>query len=223
MTLSAPATRVIPRSICLAGADGAGKSTQAERLARALAARGLAVRVCTVWDLLDQAAPGAIPFGSKAEIDRFLGALHADARAMFLHMAMREALDRALEGRGEAVLLIVGYWLKYNATERLYGADPALLDALGAAFPPVELPIYLDLPAETALARKQAISGYESAGKGREGFLGFQRAARPLLEGLRDGAPGPAWRVLDATGPVEAVEAAIWGLVAPYLGLEAAR
>jgi thymidylate kinase len=220
MTLSAPATRVIPRSICLAGADGAGKSTQAERLVRALGDRGIAVRVCTVWDLLDQSAPGAIPFGSKAEIDRFLGGLHADARAMFLHMAMREALDRALDARGDAVLLVVGYWLKYNATERVYGADPALLDALGDTFPPLGLPIFLELAPETALSRKGAISGYESAGKGAPGFLGFQARVRPELARLRDGMPGPAWQMLDAAAPVEEVEARIQALVEAYLAAE---
>jgi thymidylate kinase len=197
----------LPRSICLAGADGAGKSTQAERLVKRLADRGVAVRVCTVWDMFDQAAPGAIPFASKRDIDRFLASLHPDGRAMFLHMAMREALDRAIAEQGDAVLVVVGYWLKYNATERVYGADPTLCDHLGEAFPTLDLSIFLDLDPIEALGRKQVLSGYESGQRGAEGFVPFQEQvnaeARRLLQ-----RTGP-WHVVDARPDAAAVERAI--------------
>ena len=166
---------LLPRSICLAGADGAGKTTQAERLVAHLAARGIGARVCTIWDMFDQATAGAIPFASKRDIDLFLGALHPAGRAMFLHMAMREALDRAIDDRGDRVLVLVGYWLKYNATERAYGAEPRLMDHLGEAFPRAELQLFLDLQPDVALQRKQVVSGYESGHAGRGGFLDFQR------------------------------------------------
>lgn len=201
---------VLTRSICLAGPDGAGKSTQADRLVARLADQGLACRLVTIWDLF---AAGALPFGSKGEIDRFLGALHPDGRAMFLHSAMREAIDRAAEHGGEAVLLIVGGWYKYNATERAYGASEALLDALGAAFPACEARIYLDLPAEEALARKQVLSGYESGQRGREGFLGFQARVQPALRRLIDREGGFA--IVDARSDADTVEAAIAEAIAP--------
>jgi thymidylate kinase len=195
----------IPRTICLAGADGAGKSTQAERLARRLRARGLAVRMCTIWDLMER---GGIPFKSKAEIDAFLGGLHGPARSLFLHMAMREALDRALDDRGDAIVLVVGYWLKYNATERAYGGDPILLDALADSFPPLSLGLHLDLPPVVALARKGEVSGYESGMKGKAGFLAFQHAVAPVLANLR-ARSGMTWFNLDAEASADEVEAAI--------------
>ncbi|MDB5101581.1 MAG: aminotransferase class III-fold pyridoxal phosphate-dependent enzyme [Cyanobacteria bacterium RYN_339] len=195
----------IPRTICLAGADGAGKSTQADRLARRLQARGLAVRVCTIWDLM---AAGGIPFNSKADIDAFLASLHGPARAMFLHMAMREALDRALDDRGDAIVLVVGYWLKYNATERAYGGDPVLLDALAASFPPLSLGLHLDLPPVVALARKGEVSGYESGMRGKAGFLAFQQAVAPVLADLRAHS-GMDWVAIDAEPSPEDVEQTI--------------
>jgi dTMP kinase len=206
----------IPRSICLAGCDGAGKTTQAERLVRFLAAKGVATRVCTVWDLLDNAAPGGIPFISKREIDGFLGGLHSEARAMFLHMAMREALDRALDERGDGVLLVVGYWLKYNASERAYGVSEALLDALASAFPPMSLALFLDLDPTFALARKQALSGYESGGTGASGFLAFQARLHLEMLRLREASKAP-WQIIDAQGSPAEVESRLVERMTPWL------
>jgi thymidylate kinase len=205
----------LPRSLCLAGADGAGKSTQADRLVRRLEAQGVGVRVCTVWDMFDQAAEGAIPFASKRDIDRFLGGLHPDGRAMFLHMAMREALDRALDDRGGRVLVLVGYWFKYNATERAYGADARLLDHLGEAFPRPELGVFLDLDPATALARKPIVSGYESGQRGRDGFVAFQERVQGETARLLE-QTGP-WRHVDAAQSVEAVESVIAAHVDAWL------
>lgn len=207
----------IPNSICLAGADGAGKSTQAERLVAWLEGQGRPATLCTIWDMLEQDSAGSLPFRSKADIDRFLGSVHGSARAMFLHMAMREALDRALDRREDRTLVVVGYWPKYNATERVYGTDVTLLDGLAGSFPELDLLIHLDLDPATSLARKQAISGYESAGKGADGFIPFQSALRDVLTDLRARHGGERWQVVDGRADVETVTADIRRVVGAWL------
>jgi dTMP kinase len=206
----------LPRTLCLTGADGAGKSTQAERLAHYLRGQGHEVRVCTIWDLMAPGETHTIPFHSKDEIDRFLGGLHPPARTMFLHMAMREALDRALTDRGNALVLVVGYWPKYNATERLYGAPAPLLDGLAASFPCLSLGLQLDLAPEVALARKTEVSAYESGGLGKEGFLDFQRRVTQELERCRVSACA-SWRLIDANATVQVVAGVIENHVDEWL------
>lgn len=177
--------------LLLGGADGAGKSTQAEALAASLRAKGHPVALATIWDLVG--APG-VPFRSKADVVALLGVLSGPARASFLASAMHEALARVPQ---EAPLVIwVAGWRKYHATELALGTSPDLLDGLAQGFPAPQLSIHLDLAPEAALARKSGVvSGHESGGRGAAGFVAFQRRVAQCLEAMDEGGAQPALRL----------------------------
>lgn len=207
-------SRAIPDTICLCGPDGAGKSTQADALVAWLRGRSIAARVCSPWDLL---ASGGL-LQTKGEVHAFLSTLHGAGRALLLHLAVRESLDRALEARSEGeILVVVGYFLKYSATERALGADRALMDALAASFPPLSLLLYLDLSPEAALERKSDPSRYECGGEGKGGFIPFQRRAQRELSLLLAAHGGDRWKIVDGSAPSGEVARAIEGHVSRWL------
>ena len=117
------------------------------------------------------------------------------------------------------MIVLVGYWLKYNATERAYGADPALCAHLGEAFPTPALSLFLDLDPAEALARKPVLSRYESGQKGADGFVAFQDRVNVETRALLQ-ATGP-WHVIDVRPTPDAVEAAIAQRVDAWLAAEA--
>lgn len=210
----------VTRCLCLTGPDGAGKSTQAEHLVHWLQERGERAVLCTPWDLL---AADTIPFRDKGAVDRFLGSVHGTARALFLHLAVRESLDRALDRRQGEILVVVGYWLKYNATERVLGTDEALLDALGRSFPPLDLLLYLDVDPEDALARKPSPSRYECGGLGPEAFVPFQERAQAALRSLCRAHGGDRWQIIDARRDEATVAASLQTATARWLSLPPAE
>lgn len=190
--------------LLLGGVDGSGKSTQALRLAKALRAKGRAVAVVSIWDLVGQEG---VPFAQPAQVHAFLGVLGPAARACFLASAMHEAIARVPPAQ-DLVIWVAG-WRKYHATELALGTDPKLLQGLAQAFPTPQLSLHLDLSPELALARKGGqVSAHESGGQGPGGFVAFQRR---VAEASRQLSPQTATltRVVDAEAPEEEVAEAI--------------
>lgn len=198
--------------ITLEGGEGAGKSTQAARLAATLRARtGRPVTVTR--------EPGGSPRAEEIRTALLAGAAKPYgpfAEALLFSAARLDHLDRLIRpalARGESVVCD-----RFIDSTRAYqgaagGLDPAVLTALervvvGRTRP--DLTLILDLPPETGLARAAARG--EAAGEGPDRFeaeaLGFHARLRVAFLEIAKAEPGRC-AVIDASAGPEAVEAAI--------------
>ncbi|HEV3280211.1 MAG TPA: dTMP kinase [Acidimicrobiales bacterium] len=197
------------RLIALEGIDGCGKSTQAQRLADRLGARltfepgatdlGASLRQL----LLD---PGEAPVAGRTE-----ALLMAADRAQHVAEVVRPALD-------------AGTWVvtdRYAASTLAYqgygrGLDLAVLERLiewatGGVTPDVT--VLIDVPVSVAASRRKGSPDDRLERQGN-GFL--QRVADGYRR-LSAEATTP-WIVVDGTGSVEAVAAAVWTGVSTTIG-----
>lgn len=195
------------------GGDGTGKSTQVELLAAWLRAEGRDVVTCR--------DPGSTGLGEALrELVLARRDLAIDRRAeMLLYMAARaqmvEEVIRPALAAGKTV--VSDRYLLANVVYQGHagGLDPATLwevgrVAVGGVMP--DLTVVLDLPAPEAARRLTGdLDRMEQQGEAfharvREGFLA--EAARQ---------PGRI-TVVDASGPIEAVQAEIRAAAGPLLG-----
>jgi len=194
------------------GCDGAGKSTQIERLADWLRQRGRDVLVCR--------DPGSTALG-EAVREILLGRhnMAIDRRSeMLLYMAARaqlvEEVIRPALAAGKTV--VADRYLLANVVYQGYagGLDVETLwqvgrVATGGLMP--ELTLVLDVPPEVAAARirrppaRMELQGEAFHARVRQGFL--TEAARQ----------GKRIRVLDASGPIDQIQAALRAAVEPLL------
>lgn len=201
------------RFITLEGGEGAGKSTQARRLANALAATGRAV--------LRTREPGGTP-GAERIRDLLLGHGPWDpvAEAMLHFAARREHLAKTI-----SPFLATGGWvvsdrfadstLAYQGAQGLPRAVWARLAevALDGFAPDVTL--VLDMAPEAGMARAAARSGadrYERMG------LDFHARVRAGFLAIAEAEPGRC-AVVDAAAGADQVFAGIAGVLRERLGV----
>lgn len=198
------------RFITFEGGEGAGKSTQLGRLADRLRAQGRAV-VAT-------REPGGSP-GAEAIRDLVLNGA-ADrwspvTETLLMYAARRDHIERVIQPS-----LARGAWVvcdRFADSTRAYqgaggGTDPDLIAALedqvlGETRP--DLTLIFDIPPETGLRRAQARGGemrFESKG------LEFHQRLRERFLAIARAEPDRC-ALIDATGAMDAVEAAIWAVV----------
>jgi dTMP kinase len=199
------------RFITLEGGEGAGKSTQARRLAERLEAAGKTVVLTR--------EPGGSP-GAET-IRELLVTGGADrwsplTEALLMYAARRDHIERTI-----APALARGDWVvsdRFADSTRAYqgaggGVPASFIQALeryvlGETRP--DLTLILDLPADAGLervgARDHAETRFEAKGHAfherlREGFLAIARVEADRCA------------VIDAAAAPDAVEAAIWDVV----------
>ena len=205
------------RFITFEGGEGAGKSTQLKRLAERLRGRGLEV-VATREPGGSTGAEAIRELVLNGAADRWSSL----TETLLMYAARRDHLERVI-----APALERGAWVvcdRFADSTRAYqgaagGTDPALISALedhvlGGTRP--NLTLVFDLPPDAGLARAEVRGGemrFESKGLGfhqrlRDGFLAIA-AAEP-----------ERCAVIDATGSIEVVDAAVWDVVRSRLGLD---
>ena len=205
------------RFITFEGGEGAGKSTQLNRLAERLREGGV--------EVVATREPGGSP-GAEAIRELVLNGA-ADrwspvTETLLMYAARRDHLEHVIEPA-----LARGAWVvcdRFADSTRAYqgaagGTDPALIAALeaqvlGRARP--DLTLVFDLAPEAGLARAHARGGelrFESKGldfhrRLRDGFLAIARAEPDRCV------------LVDAAGSVQSVEQAVWAAVTERLGID---
>lgn len=194
--------------IAFEGPEGAGKSTQIERLETRLTAAGVATVVTR--------EPGGTPAGDAIRGVILDPALAISPLAEFLlYSASRaqhvdDVIDPALDA-GRIVLSdrFAGASLAYQGYGR--GLDLAFIDELSARVTrgvEPDLTLLLDLPAERGLER---VARRGSRDRLEQADLAFHRRVRSGF--LQVAAARPSWVRFDAETPEPALADAIWTTV----------
>jgi dTMP kinase len=201
------------RFIVLEGPDGAGKTTQLERLDAQLQQRGVKTR--TVRE------PGGTISGEKIRAVLLNGKadhltavtetfLFQAARAQLVHEVIRPAL-----ARGEWVLTD-RYWLSTLIYQGCAGGvDPAEIRRLSKLATGGLMPdryVVLWVPLKEGLARRAHRAADRMESKG----AAFARRVSQSYRRLALTSRGPL-KLVDGRGTVESVAARVWNLVEPLL------
>lgn len=200
--------------ITFEGGEGAGKSTQAKRLAERLRAAGLTVATTR--------EPGGSPFGEVIR-DLLLDPAtppHAPlAEALLFSAARADHLDKLIRPA-----LAAGTWIicdRFADSTRVYQgagggvpmADLVALERVTVGAHTPDLTIILDLPAEVGLARAAARI---APGSARDAYEVRDRAFHERLRGgfLEIARTQPSrCTIVDATQEVDAIAQEIWSHV----------
>lgn len=205
------------RFITFEGGEGAGKSTQVQRLAARLKAEGREV----VTTREPGGSPGAESIRDlvlKGSADRWSPV----TETLLMYAARRDHIERVIQPALER-----GAWVicdRFADSTRAYqggagGVDGGLITALETHILDgvrPDLTLVFDLPAEVGLERAHVRAGAE---------MRFESKGTAFHERLREAFRAIAARepdrcaLIDATGSIEAVEAAIWAAVAGRLAV----
>ena len=201
--------------IVFEGGDGSGKSTQARSLFRWMRKRGIKV--------LRTREPGGTPLGQSlrrllksgepmAPISELM--LFEAARAQLVQQVIRPFLDQ-----GGVVIAdrFTSSTVAYQGYGR--GLDRELIERLnreatGGLEP--DLTVLLDLPVETALARKGGEDGRANEDTFDDAPVDFHRKIRRGYSALAASDPA-GWLVLDGQRPPEELSREVWAKVQTIL------
>lgn len=201
--------------ITLEGIEGAGKSTQIERLAHLLRARGL--RVLTTRE------PGGAPIAERLRallLDSQNAGMSETAELLLMFAARAEHLEKTI-----CPALAAGTWVICDRfTDATYayqgggrGIDPARIAILeelvqGALRP--DLTLLFDLPPTLGLERARGRPGQLDRFE-RETLRFFEAARAIYLD--RAHASSMRYRVLDASQPLPAVSTQVHTIVSDFI------
>jgi dTMP kinase len=205
------------RFITFEGGEGAGKSTQVQRLAARLRADGR--------EVVTTREPGGSP-GAEAIRDIVLNGA-ADrwspvTETLLMYAARRDHIERVIRPALER-----GAWVvcdRFADSTRAYqgaagGTDPGLITALETYILEdvrPDLTLVFDLPAEVGLERAHARAGAEMRFESKG--MAFHQRLREAFRAIAAAEPDRC-ALIDAAAPMDAVEVAVWAAVAERLAV----
>ncbi|WP_296598652.1 dTMP kinase [Phenylobacterium sp.] len=199
------------RFITFEGGEGAGKSTQVQRLAARLRAHGHEV-VTTREPGGSTGAESIRDIVLKGDADRW----SPMTETLLMYAARRDHIERVIRPALER-----GAWVicdRFADSTRAYqgaagGVDPAFIAALEThileATRP-DLTLVFDLPPEVGLQRAHARAGAEMRFESKG--MAFHERLRAGFKAIAAAEPGRC-AVVDATASMDGVEEAIWSAI----------
>ena len=205
------------RFITFEGGEGAGKSTQVQRLAARLKADGREV----VTTREPGGSPGAESIRDlvlKGAADRWSPA----TETLLMYAARRDHIERVIRPALER-----GAWVicdRFADSTRAYqgaagGVDPKFISALETFIleeTRPDLTLVFDLPADVGLERAHARAGAEMRFESKG--MAFHERLREAFHAIAAGEPDRC-ALIDATASMDAVETAVWAAVADRLAV----
>ena len=203
------------RFITFEGGEGAGKSTQVGRLAARLTAEGR--------EVVTTREPGGSPGAESirelvltGSADRWSPA----TETLLMYAARRDHIERVIRPALER-----GAWVicdRFADSTRAYqgaagGVDPKFISALETYIlegTRPDLTLVFDLPADVGLDRAHARAGAEMRFESKG--TAFHERLREGFRAIADSEPERC-ALIDATAPMDAVEAAVWAAVSERL------
>lgn len=216
MSATPPAAAQRGLFICLEGPDGCGKTSQAARLADALAGAGIPVRLVR--------EPGGTATGERVRailLDRSAGSIAHDARtdALLFYAARAQLVAEIIRpalARGECV--VAARFADSTLAYQGHGSGLPLdelrpVERFAIAETRPDLTVVLDLPPEIGLGRKSA----EETTRFEADFeFAFHQRVRAGYLALAAAAPD-RYAVVDASQPADEVFRAVLATVAARL------
>lgn len=206
------------RFVVVEGLDGAGTTTQAERLAATLRASGLGV------ELTKEPTNGPLGAVLRQAIE---GRVQLDPVALALAFAADRADHVANPVNGISAQLAAGRWVvsdRYVLSSLAYnGGDTASRDwvaRLNAHALAPDLTIFVDVDPEICVQRIAARSAADELFHGREQLTAVDRGYR---EAIATGHVHGQLAIVEGAASIEQVEREIWDVVTSALGDPAAH
>jgi dTMP kinase len=205
------------RFITFEGGEGAGKSTQVQRLATRLRADG--------HEVVTTREPGGSPGAEsirdlvlRGEADRWSPV----TETLLMYASRRDHIERVIRPA-----LARGAWVicdRFADSTRAYqgaagGVDPSFITALETYILETTRPnltVVFDLPAEVGLERAHARAGAEMRFESKG--MAFHQRLREAFRAIAAAEPDRC-AVVDAAASMDAVEAAVWAAVSERLGV----
>ena len=208
------------RFITFEGLDGSGKSTQMRRLADRLRAKGHCV--------VESVEPGGTPIGQQIRrilLDNRNQELCPTAEMLLMFAARAQNVDQWILpalGAGKIVLSdrFTDSTLAYQGVGRGLGSEVVLdVDRVACRGLIPDLTICIDIDPVIGLGRAHARNRRTEGRDTRldEQDLEFYRKVREGYRQIASEEPG-RFRLVDGSGSLDQVAAAIWDVVAPALG-----
>jgi len=205
------------RFITFEGGEGAGKSTQVQRLAARLKGQGREV----VTTREPGGSPGAESIRDivlRGDADRW----SPTTETLLMYAARRDHIERVIRPA-----LMRGAWVicdRFADSTRAYqgaagGVDPQFITALETFIleeTRPDLTLVFDLPAEVGLERAHARAGAEMRFESKG--MAFHERLRSGFQAIAAAEPDRC-TVIDATATMDGVEAAVWAAVEARLAV----
>lgn len=205
------------RFVVVEGLDGAGTTTQAQRLAETLRAHGLGV------ELTKEPTNGPLGAVLRQAIE---GRVRLDPFALALAFAADRADHVANPVNGIEAQLAAGRWVvsdRYVLSSLAYNRNEAIsrewLATLNEHALAPDLTVFVDVDPEICVQRIGARSAADELFHSREQLLAVDRGYR---EAIAEGHVRGQLAVVQGAGPIEQVEREIWEVVTSALGEPAA-